>query len=60
MWDWVGWCGGWGGVRVLCMSAYELELLNGLYRNTYVEKYIYKCASLDSNKKGGRGDWGEG
>ena len=21
------------------------------------EKYIYKCASLDSNKKSGRGDW---
>ena len=25
----VGW--GAGGVRVVCMSAYELELLNGLY-----------------------------
>ena len=25
-------CGGVGGVRVVCMSAYGLELLNGLYQ----------------------------
>ena len=25
-----GWCGGRGRVRVACVSAYELELLNGL------------------------------
>ena len=55
-----GWCGGpgRGRVRVVCMSAYELELLNGLYWNTFVESCIYKCASLGSNKKGRRGDWG--
>ena len=49
----------WGcwGVKVVCMSAYELEPLNGLYRNTYVENCIYTCAGLDS-KKGGKGDWG--
>ena len=33
---------GVGGVRVLCMSAYELELVNGLYRNTR-EIYLQMC-----------------
>ena len=29
----IGWGGvGGGGVRVVCMSAYGLELLNGLYQ----------------------------
>ena len=34
----IGWggVGGGGGVRVVCMSAYELELLNGLYWNRFV------------------------
>ena len=40
-----------GGVKVVCMSAYELEPLNGLYRNTYVENCIYTCAGLDSKKR---------
>ena len=34
--------GVWGGVRVVCMSAYGLELLNGLYQCIiYLHTYIW-------------------
>jgi Mg-chelatase subunit ChlI len=35
------------------MSAYELELLNGLYRHTYVEKYIAHAQAWIQIKTGG-------